>query len=156
MSRGYFAVGIYGCKTKANIGTLWRSASLYGAAFVYTVGVRYQHRQASDTMNTALHVPLFHFTDMADLTAHLPSAVPLVGVELDPRAVPLPDYHHRERAAYLLGAEDDGLPQDVIDGCDDLVAIPSVLPWSMNVATAGAVLLYDRHVNQLVRQRVTR
>ena len=154
MSRGYFAVGIYGCKTEVNVGTLWRSASLYGAAFVFTVGHRYQRRQASDTMHTARHTPLLHFADMADLAAHTPAMASLVGVELDPRAVSLPGFAHPERAIYLLGAEDDGLPQDVIDECDALVTIPSVLPWSMNVSTAGTVLLYDRHAKSLARQAV--
>ena len=67
MSRGYFAVGIYGCKTPENVGTLWRSATLYRAAFVFTVGARYRRFQASDTAKTPNHTPLFHFKDLADL-----------------------------------------------------------------------------------------
>lgn len=145
MTRGYFGVGIYGCKTAANIGTLWRSAHLYGAAFVFTVGARYA-RQASDTPATPRHTPLWHFADVDDLHAHLPWSAPLVGVEMDPRAEALPDYKHRERAVYLLGAEDNGLPLKVLDRCHDVVQIPSLMPQSMNVATAGTVLLYDRHV----------
>jgi tRNA G18 (ribose-2'-O)-methylase SpoU len=122
VSRGYFAVGIYRTKTEANVGTLWRSAHLYGAAFVFTVGRRYK-RQASDTPNTILHTPLFHFDDVTDLLDHLPHSAPLVGVELDPRATPLTEYQHRERA--------------VID-----------------VATAGTVLLYDRHTKAMARTAV--
>lgn len=48
MTRGYFGVAVYRPKTEANIGTLWRSATAYGAAFLATVGQRHQ-RQASDT-----------------------------------------------------------------------------------------------------------
>jgi tRNA G18 (ribose-2'-O)-methylase SpoU len=153
VSRGYFAVGIYRTKTEANVGTLWRSAHLYGAAFVFTVGRRYKH-QASDTPKTIQHTPLFHFDDVTDLLDHLPHSAPLVGVELDPRATLLTEYQHRERAVYLLGAEDDGLPPSIVDLCHDVVQIPSLRPQSMNVATAGTVLLYDRHTKAMARTAV--
>lgn len=145
MTRGFFAVGVYHPKHSDNIGTLLRTASSYGAAFVFTVGQRY-HRQASDTCNTPAHVPLLHFTDVDDLHEHLPHGCPLVGVELDPRAQELSAYSHRPRAAYLLGAEDHGLPQQVIDRCHDLIVIESARSWSLNVAVAGAIVLHDRHV----------
>lgn len=142
--RGYHAVGIIGGKTPENLGTLWRSATLYGAAFVFTVGKRYGRAQASDTTSTARHVPLFHFADIDDLVEHLPYGCPLVGVELDPRARPLTAFTHPERAAYLLGAEDNGLTPEQRDRCHHLVEIESALPWSMNVAAAGTVLLHHR------------
>jgi tRNA G18 (ribose-2'-O)-methylase SpoU len=149
--RGFFAIGVYHAKTPANIGTLMRSAYLYQAAFVFTVGHRYGH-QASDTPNTRLHIPLFHFDTVDDLVKHLPYSTPLVGVELDPRGKKLHEYKHPERAVYLLGAEDHGLPQHVIDRCHALVEIETVEPQSMNVATAGSIIIYDRHIKQLVKR----
>lgn len=143
--RGYFGIGIVNGKTEANIGTLWRTARLYDAAFVFTVGSRYK-RQASDTPNTPRHVPLFEFHAVDDLLAHLPYGCPLVGVELDPRAVPLTEFKHPERACYLLGAEDKGLPVSVLDRCHMLVQIPTPRPESMNVSTAGALMLHDRYM----------
>lgn len=143
MTRGFFAVGIASSKRPINVGTLWRTASLYDAAFVFTVGRRWEG-EASDTMNTRRHTPMFHFADVADLVAHLPHGTPLVGVELDPRAVTLADYDHRIRACYLLGAEDHGLTNEQSDACHDLVQIESVRPYSMNVAVAGSLVIYDR------------
>jgi tRNA G18 (ribose-2'-O)-methylase SpoU len=142
--RGYFGVGVYHPKTEANVGSLWRTAHLFGAALIFTVGARYR-RQASDTPKTPLTTPLFHFRDIEDVLDHLPWSAPLVGVELDPRAVPLTEYTHRHRALYLLGAEDHGLPDDVLDACHDVVQIPSLRPQSMNVAVAGSLVIYDRH-----------
>ena len=49
MKRGFFGVGIENTKTHQNIGTLWRSASIMGASFMFTIGKRYK-KQASDTM----------------------------------------------------------------------------------------------------------
>lgn len=142
-TRGYFAVGIVNGKTPQNIGTLLRSASTFGAAFVFTVGARYQ-RQASDTAATPLHTPLFHYPDLDDLVGHLPHACPLIGVEQGGR--PLGGFGHPVRAAYLLGAEDHGLPQKALDACHAVVEIESLHPRSLNVAAAGTVLLHHRHL----------
>lgn len=149
--RGYFAIGIYGNKTPENLGTLWRSASLYEAAFTFTVGARYpasRYFHATDTTKSALHTPMFHFTTVDDLIEHLPHAAPLVGVELDPRAEELSSYHHLERAVYLLGAEDNGLPPAVLNRCHALVQIETIAPWSMNVAVAGSILMHDRMIKR--------
>lgn len=143
--RGFFAIGIHNGKHPENLGSLWRSASLYGAAFVFTVGQRYQ-RQPSDTSKTWAHTPMFHFRDVDDLVDHLPRSCPLVGVELVPTARLLRQYDHRVRCAYLLGSEDQGLPERVLNRCHDLVQIETLNPWSMNVADAGTVVLWDRHV----------
>ena len=46
--RGYFGIGIQNAKTDENIGTLWRSAFIMGASFIFTIGKRYK-KQATDT-----------------------------------------------------------------------------------------------------------
>lgn len=148
MSRGFFAVGIFHNKTPQNIGTLWRSAHMYDAAFVFTVGARYT-RQASDTPKTPRHKPLFHFRDLDDLIDHLPVACPLVGIELDPRATMLGEYVHPERACYLLGAEDHGLSVDARDRCHDLVQIEGPKPQSLNVAVAGSLVMHHRWMSRV-------
>lgn len=142
---GYFGIGIYQGKTEANIGTLWRSAHLYGASFIYTVGRRYR-RQASDTANTPRHTPLFEYDTIDDLHTHLPHGCPLVAVELDPRARPLGRFTHPEQACYLLGAEDNGLPLHVLDRAHHIVQVETLLPQSHNVAVAGALVLHGRHM----------
>lgn len=153
MSRGFFGVGVYHPKTEQNIGTLYRTAYLYDAAFVFTVGRRYKE-QASDTPKTQRQIPLFHFATVEDLIEHLPNGSPLVGVELDPRATPLHEFEHPRMATYLLGAEDHGLPVDVIDRCHSLVVLESIQPQSMNVSTAGSIVIYDRHIKALTRTTV--
>lgn len=143
--RGFFGAAVYRPKREVNIGGLWRSAAAYGAALLATVGVRYQ-LEASDTPNARLHTPLVHYHDLDDLLAHLPHGCPIVGVELDPRATPLPEFIHPPRALYLLGAEDHGLPPAVLDCCHYLVQIPTAVTWSLNVASAGTVVLAHRHM----------
>lgn len=151
--RGYFGVAAYRPKTEANVGSLWRTASVFGAAFLATVGRRYT-KQSSDTENTTMHTPLTHYADLDALIEHLPKGCPLVGVELDERAVPLDQYRHLPRALYLMGAEDDGLPRRVLDRCHDVLVIPTVHPRSMNVSCAGSIVLGHRHMQlESTRQR---
>jgi len=141
MSTGYYAIGIEHTKTEMNVGTLWRSADLLGAQFIFTTGHRYK-RQCSDTQHTWKHIPLFNFSDFADLYAHIPHDCMLVGIELDERAIMIDGYSHPKRAIYLLGAEDHGLTREARDRCHKLVQLPG--EHSMNVAAAGTVVLYDR------------
>ena len=153
---GYFAIGIMHGKTPQNIGTLWRSAEIFGAAFVFTVGARYK-MQASDTAKTYRKVPLFNFATLADLEAHLPFDCLLVGVELDEHAEPVETFSHPPRGVYLLGAEDNGLSNDERVACHRLVQLPGTR--SMNVAAAGTVAMYARHLavrqNRLTFQKAS-
>lgn len=142
-ARGYFGIVVWRPKSAVNVGTLWRSAFLQDAAFVGTIGARYK-QQASDTPHTTNHIPLVHYNDIEDLIEHLPFSCPLVGVELDECAKELPEFSHPQRAVYLLGAEDHGIPPSILGKCHYVVQIPTVRDWSMNVAVAGSIVMYDR------------
>lgn len=146
--RGFTGVVCWQPKHEVNVGTLWRQAFLYEASFVGTIGRRYE-RQASDTPNTAMRIPVFTYTDVDDLKAHLPFGCPLIGVEMSDHAVPLTKFWHPPSAVYLLGAEDHGLPASVLAKCHAVVSIPAPREWSMNVAMAGGIVLWDRYRQRL-------
>jgi tRNA G18 (ribose-2'-O)-methylase SpoU len=59
---------------------------------------------------------------------------------------PLPDFVHPERAVYILGAEDGGLPIEIAARCHGVVSIPAVRFASYNVAVAGTLIMYDRMI----------
>ena len=141
MKRGYFGIGIYNGKCEQNIGTLWRSANILGASFIFTIGKRYS-KQCSDTMRTPKHIPLFHFEDYSDFLKHIPYDCPVVAIELDGNSVPLEAYKHPERCIYLLGAEDGGIPKDVLARCRDIIQLMG--DHCMNVSVAGSIVMYDR------------
>lgn len=138
--RGYFGIGIEHGKNEFNIGTLWRSADLLGAAFIFTVGRRRYRRQASDTMASWRNIPLWKFESLDDLMT--PFDCMLVGVELHEKAVSIESFTHPERCVYLLGAEDHGLTKAALERCHRIVQLPG--RHSMNVAAAGTIVLYDR------------
>ena len=139
--RGYFGIGIYHPKHHENIGTLWRSAHAFGADFIFTIGRRYR-QQASDTTKAVRHIPLFEYTTLEDFEQHKPYGCQTVCVELTDESAPLTEFNHPSRAAYILGAEDHGLPLDYTRGKKSVV-VPGAT-WCLNVSTAGSIVLYDR------------
>ncbi|MBR3020404.1 MAG: RNA methyltransferase [Clostridia bacterium] len=141
MKRGYFGIGIYHSKIEENIGTLWRSASSLGADFIFTIGRRYKN-QCTDTTKAPRHIPLYHYNDWDDFFEHIPYGCPVVAVELSEEAVPLESYHHMERCIYLLGAEDHGIPEEIMGRCKEIIQIPG--SQCFNVAVAGSIVMYDR------------
>lgn len=142
--RGWFAIGVWHGKNEDNIGTLVRSARAFGAAFVFTVGQRYE-RQAS-AVKADRHIPVLRFPDLAELRLALPKSCRIVGVELDERATPLARFRHPLAACYLLGGEDHGLGAEVRRGIQ-LVQIEGA-GYCLNVATAGSIVLWDRVANK--------
>lgn len=139
--RGFFGIGVYHPKREVNIGTLWRTANLMGASFLFTIKKRYK-KQASDTMKSHRHIPLHHFDDFDDCKKHLPYRCRIVGVELTQEAENLKEFCHPEQACYLLGAEDYGLPEDILEQCHLIVKLNGF--YSMNVAVAGSIVIYHR------------
>ena len=131
--------------THVNIGTLWRSAFILGAAFLFTIGRRYQP-QTSDTSGAWKRLPLFHHDTFDEFYKAMPYNCVLVGVEMTEKATPIRDYHHPPRAIYLLGAEDQGLTPTALARSHHLIALPGAS--SLNVAVAGSIVLFDRHSKQ--------
>jgi tRNA G18 (ribose-2'-O)-methylase SpoU len=140
-ARGYFEIGIYQGKTVMNLGTLWRSAYQLGAAGIFTIGQR-MPPQASDTLKAYRHIPLRRFATFDEFMAGRPHDCPLVGVEMEGK--PLAGYAHPQRAQYLLGAEDIGLPRRVREQCQAIITIESLRTESYNVAVAGSLVMWHR------------
>jgi TrmH family RNA methyltransferase len=55
---------------------------------------------------------------------------------------PLPELAVGAETTFVLGAEREGLPAEVVAACDDVAHIP-IRSESLNVAAAGAIALYD-------------
>lgn len=139
--RGYFAIGIEGVSKPMNVGNLFRTAHGFGAQFIFTINAAYDTAEAkSDTSRTQGHVPLYHYPSLAEFK--LPANCALVGVELLDEAVDLPSFRHPPAAAYVLGRERGELTPELLARCDHVIKIPT--RFCLNVATAGAIVMYDR------------
>ncbi len=138
---GYFGIGCMGMKTSDNYGTLFRTAQIFEADFIFLIGARFK-RQSSDTMKSWRHMPLFEYATFNDFNNNRPYDCMLIGIELHKTAFPIKNYTHPKQACYLLGAEDNGLSIDAINNCNELIILPG--ERSLNVSVAGSIVLYDR------------
>lgn len=140
--RGYFGIGVEGLSKPMNAGNLFRSAHAFGASFIFSIGAEYQYARVrhADTSAAPAEVPLHEFAAVADL--RLPVGCQLVGVEMTEDAVELPSFRHPRQAAYVFGPERGSLSPALAGLCAHMVRIPT--RFCINVATAGAIVMYDR------------
>ena len=130
------ALALWHVADPGNVGTLVRTADAFGASVGLSEGC------ADPTGTKALRgsaggvfrVPIGRFDRTAGrrvaLVAHGGEA--LHGVELG------------DRTTFVLGAEREGLPDEVLAACDVSASIPLVAgAESLNVAAAGAIALYE-------------
>ena len=139
---GFFGIGCLNMKNGLNYGTLFRTAQIFNADFVFLIGKRFKP-QASDTMKSFRHLPLFEYSDFEDFNNHRPYGCQLIGIEMDEKAKPIKDFAHPKQACYLLGAEDSGLTKEAIEKCNHIVYLPG--ERSLNVSVAGSIVLFDRN-----------
>jgi tRNA G18 (ribose-2'-O)-methylase SpoU len=140
----FFGIGIENPKTTENVGTLWRSAQAFGADFLMIIGKRYKG-QITDTTKAWRSIPLFEYTYFSKEC--IPRDCVLVGVEICPEAVNIRAFTHPKRVLYLLGAEDIGIRKETLGMCHSIIYIPTL--YCLNVATAGAIVMYDRILKEL-------
>ena len=120
-----------------NVGTLLRAADAFGAAVALSSGCAdpLGGKALRASAGAVFRVPLLGFDEAPGrriaLVAH--GGRPLADVDL---AGP---------GSFVLGAEREGLPQDVLAACAETATIPTPGPAeSLNVAVAGALALYER------------
>ena len=137
----FFGIGIYQPKTEHNIGTLWRSAFILGAKFIFIIDGKYTP-QASDTMKTWSKIPFYKYDDFDHFYKSLPYSTQVVGIEMSENSTAISKFVHPHRAAYVLGAENNGMPEKVLSRCHHLVQLPG--KSSLNVSVCGSIIIYDR------------
>jgi TrmH family RNA methyltransferase len=120
-----------------NVGTLVRAADALGPAFLaLSPGCAdpTSPKALRASMGAVFRVPQASFDE-----------APGPRIALVPRGgTPLSELELGYRATFVLGAERDGLPEDVATSCHELVSIPLTEgAESLNVAVAGAIALYE-------------
>lgn len=139
--RGYFGIACYAPKNRINIGGIWRSAHVFGASWIATIGARYR-RQAADTTKAWKHVPLWEFLTVEEFWEKIPRECRLVVVERREKSVPLTSFVHPERAVYVFGPEEGSVPRQLCEKALAVVEIPTA--HCLNLATTAGIVMYDR------------
>jgi RNA methyltransferase, TrmH family len=119
-----------------NVGTLIRSADAFGAGVALSAGCADPTgpKALRASMGAIFRVPIGAFDGVAGRRIAL---VPRGGE-------PLAETDLSGEVVFVLGAEREGLPDDVLARCDATATIP-LAPGaeSLNVAMAGTVALYE-------------
>jgi TrmH family RNA methyltransferase len=119
-----------------NVGTLLRSADAFGAGVAFSRGCADPTgpKALRASMGALFRVPTLDFDDAEGIRVAL---VPRGGT-------PLPELELAGAIVFVLGAEREGLPSEVLARCDAQASIPQRgEAESLNVAMAGTVALYE-------------
>jgi TrmH family RNA methyltransferase len=125
-----------------NVGAVIRTAGAFGASVALSDGCAdpTSPRALRASAGAIFRVPLAGFDGVPGrrvaLVAH--GGRPLAEISLD------------EPLAFVLGAEREGLPDDVVSACDEAATIPiSEQVESLNIAAAAAIALYAATASSL-------
>ncbi len=138
---GYSGVGIFQGKNPINIGLLLRTAAIFGNDLIFTIGDKYSYQKA-DVTRSHLNIPTLNFETFDIFKDSLHPNCEIVAIEMSNKAKFLHDFTHPERAMYLLGSEDTGIPEHILKECKHIVKLPGRI--SLNVGITGSIVLYDR------------
>lgn len=138
---GFFGVALYRPKTEHNYGSLLRTAQIFGANHIAIIGSRFQ-KQSSDTFQAEQSIPVYSYDCFDNFYRHIPRGTMLVAVEQSTEAEDLAQFKHPPRAIYLFGAEDFGLPPEIIQRCHRTLSLQG--ERSLNLAVAASIVIYHR------------
>lgn len=134
---GPLCVALWGVHDPGNVGAVLRSALAFGAASVALgpdCADPYGPKAVRASMGAVFAVPLARIDDVSELPGRTVALAARAGAPLrGPAHAP---------TTLVVGAERLGLPQDVIDKCDDVARIP-IQSESLNAAMAATVALYE-------------
>jgi TrmH family RNA methyltransferase len=119
-----------------NVGTLIRTADAFDASVALSPGCGDPTgaKALRASMGAIFRVPLATFEEAGSPRVALVSR----------GGTPLSDLELGDEVTFVLGAEREGLPDEILQTCEALGTIPQAEPAdSLNVAAAGAIALYE-------------
>lgn len=141
-SRSGLHVAIENLAHDLNIGSIVRTANAFNVAGVHIVGRRRWNRRGA--MVTDAYLDLRFHSDALSLGQWArDAALPVLAVDIVPRAVPLEGRRLPARCVLLFGQEGPGLSDAALAVADDVVSITQHgSTRSINVAAAAAIAMY--------------
>jgi tRNA G18 (ribose-2'-O)-methylase SpoU len=131
-----------------NVGAFFRTADAVRAAAIVAAGITptpEDPRIAKTALGAERNVPWSRAPDAADAVDGLRAGgCEIAAVETTLHAVDLFDWRPRFPVCLVFGHETDGISPVLLERCDVHVRIPTLgTKGSINVATAGGVVLYE-------------
>ena len=134
---GPLCVALWGVRDPGNVGTVLRSALAFGAASVALgpdCADPFAPKAVRASMGAIFQVPVAKVSSVGELPGERIALAARAGEAL--RGALAGD------VTLLVGAEREGLPEDVLAACDRVAHIP-IASESLNAAVAASVALYE-------------
>jgi RNA methyltransferase, TrmH family len=135
---GPLCLALWGVNDPGNVGTALRGALAFGAASVALgpgTADPYGPKAVRASMGALFEVPVVRVRDTTELPGRRVALVARAGRPLDEVAA-------ATDVTIVVGAEREGLPDEIVSGCDEVAHIP-IASESLNAAMAATVALYE-------------
>lgn len=141
-------VVLHDVRSLYNVGAFFRTGDAVGVERLCIAGITGQppHREITKTaLGSELHVPWETCASAPEYLETVRSqGYEVAAIETSRHAVDLFDWRPQFPVCLVFGHEVDGLGEDMLARCDTHVRLPMRgVKHSLNVATAGGVVLYE-------------
>lgn len=123
-----------------NMGTIVRNANAFNVSMIHVVGRKQWNKRGA--MVTDRYMNITYHPTVADFVAAVPDCS-IIGIDNIDGSQPLASVKLPQNAVLVFGSEDDGLSQEMIDACEQVVAIEQFgSTRSVNVGVASGIAMY--------------
>lgn len=147
MERLAVSVLLHNVRSLYNVGAFFRTADAVGVSRLYLsgfTGAPPSKQIAKTALGAEQHVPWERSHPLALIEEQRRARWEIAAIETVEGATDLFDWQPRFPVLVIFGHEVEGLPAEIVSRCDTHVRIPMVgTKHSLNVATAGGVVLYE-------------
>ncbi len=147
MTRLPVSVLLHNVRSLYNVGAYFRTADAVGVSRLHVsgfTGAPPSKQIAKTALGSEQHVPWERSDPLVLIDERRRDGWEIAAVETIEGATDLFEWQPRFPVLVIFGHEVEGLPQDIVGRCETLVRVPMVgTKRSLNVATAGGVVLYE-------------
>jgi tRNA G18 (ribose-2'-O)-methylase SpoU len=137
-----------GITNAENMGVIVRNCACLNADAVIVLPSScdpYLRRSVRNSMGNIFSMPIIYISNTKDEIEHIKKCgVRFYAAHPDPQSRDIRTVLFNAKSCIVLGAEGDGISQDVLNFCDEFVTIPMKEGVdSLNVASASAIILHE-------------
>lgn len=139
--RAPMSVAVIRAKNPFNVGAIIRAAHSFLVREIFLVGVEPFYERAA--MGMQKYETIVECATAATFLDRV-AGRPLVGIERDRANVSLWEARLADDAVLVFGSEDDGVPDEILDACSEIVAIPMYgINHSFPVTVAAGIAMAE-------------
>ena len=147
--RSSLEVAVYNVSHDFNAGTIVRNANNFNVSCVHIVGRRKYNRRGAMCTDKYLTVKYWgdvseFLEDQRERGREIVAIENNVSIKYTDKFGQIEDKKFTQNTTLIFGSESDGLPEEILDGCDDIREISSYgSTRSVNVGVASGIAMYE-------------